>query len=119
MIRNSGVTICVRIEPDLVAASGLTVEHKSVVLQPGHNRSIAESGEAPISRRDYDSVVPAFDCGRQIRKALALSRRLDESSRNVARTLKSLGHCPSLRDKIGSSSEVARIRMASSLTTRS
>ena len=40
MVGHCSISICQRVEADFVAAGGVTVEEKSVVLQPGHDFSI-------------------------------------------------------------------------------
>lgn len=111
MIWHGCISIAARMEPDLVASSGLSVKLKATRLQLVNDLSISKSRQAPHLGRDHDRVVLPLTSGWQVWKAAPLTPSLYEFSRDVARDLQRLSHSPSLRDKawelIGSREEQA------------
>ena len=78
VIRNSALSVGLKIEPNLVTSRGLPVEREAESLQFSCNVSVTETGKPAHRRlgRNNDRVVAALGTGWQLRSAAPLAARL-------------------------------------------
>jgi len=97
MVRNRGIAVRLWIEPDFVAASGLTVELEATGPELTDDLSVPKSGQTAHLRRDHDQVISPFARCWQVRNPVAFAPSFDQFPSDIACDLKRLGNRPPLR----------------------